>query len=136
MTEKFATRDADTITPQERELFDYFARLYKNSNKGIKGRGKDRKISTVKKAYTDDGEHRDDMITSPTSCGSGSQGEYEYSHEMDDESSVDSSYHDGSQHLPPMRGSGPNGLVLGSFGEDAMTMTDIAKFRLDGKFQV
>lgn len=136
LTEKFATRDVDSITPQDRELFEYFAELYKNSNKGIKGRGKDRKISSVKKSYTDDGEHRDDMMASPTSCGSGSQGDYDFSHEMDDESSVDSPYHDGSQHLPPLRGPGPSALVLGNFGEDGMTITDMAKFRLDGKFQV
>lgn len=135
LTEKFATRDVDSITPQDRELFEYFAELYKNSNKGIKGRGKDRKISSVKKSYTDDGEHRDDMMNSPTSCGSGSQ-DYDFAHEMDDESSVDSPYHDASQHLPPLRGPGPNALVLGNFGEDGMTMTDMAKFRLDGKFQV
>lgn len=30
---------------QDRELWTYFAALYKNSNKGIKGRGKDRRIS-------------------------------------------------------------------------------------------
>jgi len=32
------------MTPSDRELWTYFASLYKNSNKGIKGRGKDRKI--------------------------------------------------------------------------------------------
>ncbi|KAJ5099150.1 hypothetical protein N7532_006151 [Penicillium argentinense] len=35
--------------PQDRELWEYFAALYKNSNKGIKGRGKDRRISTTKR---------------------------------------------------------------------------------------
>ncbi|CAI7583258.1 unnamed protein product [Penicillium pancosmium] len=34
---------------QDRELWEYFATLYKNSNKGIKGRGKDRRISTTKR---------------------------------------------------------------------------------------
>lgn len=33
------------VPEEERELFEYFAKLYKNSNKGIKGRGKDRKIA-------------------------------------------------------------------------------------------
>jgi hypothetical protein len=28
----------------DKELWEYFANLYKNSNKGIKGRGKDRKV--------------------------------------------------------------------------------------------
>lgn len=30
-------------------MWDYFANLYKNSNKGIKGRGKDRRISSSAK---------------------------------------------------------------------------------------
>jgi hypothetical protein len=135
LTEKFATREIDIITQQDRELFEYFADLYKNSNKGIKGRGKDRKISGTKKSYTDDGDHRDDIMTSPTSCGSGSQQEsYDFQHDMEDESSVESPYHD-QQHLPPLRGAGPNSLVMGGFS-DEMSMTDMAKFRLDGKFQV
>lgn len=33
------------MSPEDRDLWGYFATLYKNSNKGIKGRGKDRKIS-------------------------------------------------------------------------------------------
>lgn len=37
--------EGDPMNPQDRELWGYFATLYKNSNKGIKGRGKDRKIS-------------------------------------------------------------------------------------------
>lgn len=35
------------MSPQDKELWEYFASLYKNSNKGIKGRGKDRRISTA-----------------------------------------------------------------------------------------
>jgi len=46
LTTRFANmREGDPMTPQDRELWEYFATLYKNSNKGIKGRGKDRKIS-------------------------------------------------------------------------------------------
>jgi len=40
------------MNPQDRELWGYFAALYKNSNKGIKGRGKDRKISPSSKSST------------------------------------------------------------------------------------
>jgi hypothetical protein len=40
--------DAGPMNPADRELWEYFAELYKNSNKGIKGRGKDRRISTTK----------------------------------------------------------------------------------------
>lgn len=38
------------MSPQDRDLWEYFATLYKNSNKGIKGRGKDRRISTTPKS--------------------------------------------------------------------------------------
>jgi hypothetical protein len=48
LTSKFSTiREGDPVTAQDKELWEYFASLYKNSNKGIKGRGKDRRISTV-----------------------------------------------------------------------------------------
>ena len=39
--------------PADRALWEYFADLYKNSNKGIKGRGKDRRISTKLSAQRD-----------------------------------------------------------------------------------
>ena len=35
------------VSAVDRELWEYFSTLYKNSNKGIKGRGKDRRISTA-----------------------------------------------------------------------------------------
>jgi len=35
------------VSKADKELWEYFASLYKNSNKGIKGRGKDRRISAV-----------------------------------------------------------------------------------------
>ena len=35
------------MSHKDKELWEYFASLYKNSNKGIKGRGKDRRISTA-----------------------------------------------------------------------------------------
>jgi hypothetical protein len=48
LTQKFATiKEGDPVTYQDKELWEYFAKLYKNSNKGIKGRGKDRRIWTV-----------------------------------------------------------------------------------------
>lgn len=51
LTERFAAiREPDEISPVDRDLFEYFAELYKNSNRGIKGRGKDRKISGAKKS--------------------------------------------------------------------------------------
>lgn len=48
LTQKFSTfREGDQVSSQDKELWEYFATLYKNSNKGIKGRGKDRRISTT-----------------------------------------------------------------------------------------
>ncbi|KAH8431229.1 DNA-binding transcription factor [Aspergillus melleus] len=40
----------EPMTVQDRKLWEYFATLYKNSNKGIKGRGKDRRISPTSKS--------------------------------------------------------------------------------------
>ncbi|KAJ5719585.1 hypothetical protein N7493_007163 [Penicillium malachiteum] len=50
--------DHGAVNPQDRELWEYFASLYKNSNKGIKGRGKDRRILTTKRAPPSDTLHR------------------------------------------------------------------------------
>ncbi|KAF2203446.1 hypothetical protein GQ43DRAFT_438830 [Delitschia confertaspora ATCC 74209] len=48
LTQKFAAiREFDFVTAQDKELWEYFASMYKNSNKGIKGRGKDRRISAT-----------------------------------------------------------------------------------------
>ena len=40
-------REGDTVSAVDKDLWEYFAALYKNSNKGIKGRGKDRRIFTT-----------------------------------------------------------------------------------------
>ncbi|OKL56934.1 hypothetical protein UA08_07889 [Talaromyces atroroseus] len=46
LTIRFANiNNPDMMSEEDRSLWTYFASLYKNSNKGIKGRGKDRKIS-------------------------------------------------------------------------------------------
>jgi hypothetical protein len=51
--------DGEHMNPHDRELWEYFAKLYKNSNKGIKGRGKDRRISPSSKSdHTADGRRR------------------------------------------------------------------------------
>ncbi|KAL1608807.1 DNA-binding transcription factor [Nothophoma quercina] len=48
LTQKFATISPDDwVSEDDKQLWEYFASLYKNSNKGIKGRGKDRRISAV-----------------------------------------------------------------------------------------
>lgn len=40
-------REGDTVLATDKELWEYFATLYKHSNKGIKGRGKEQQISTA-----------------------------------------------------------------------------------------
>ncbi|KAI9796818.1 MAG: hypothetical protein M1833_005961 [Piccolia ochrophora] len=46
LTQRFASmQGGDPMSHADRDLWTYFASLYKNSNKGIKGRGKDRKIA-------------------------------------------------------------------------------------------
>ena len=48
LTLKFASFcEGDVISETDNELWEYFSSLYKNSNKGIKGRGKDRRIGPV-----------------------------------------------------------------------------------------
>ncbi|MBV33942.1 MAG: hypothetical protein CMP47_00490 [Rickettsiales bacterium] len=48
LTAKFASiKDGDIVHAGDKELWEYFANLYKNSNKGIKGRGKDRKVGSA-----------------------------------------------------------------------------------------
>ncbi|KAL1608380.1 DNA-binding transcription factor [Paraconiothyrium brasiliense] len=51
LTQKFACiNPGDKVQQEDKELWEYFASLYKNSNKGIKGRGKDRRITTAPSA--------------------------------------------------------------------------------------
>jgi hypothetical protein len=46
LTQKFiSVTDISQVPDEDRELWAYFGGLYKNSNKGIKGRGKDRRVS-------------------------------------------------------------------------------------------
>lgn len=40
-------REGDAVSAADKDLWDYFTSLYRHSNKGIKGRGKDRRIFTV-----------------------------------------------------------------------------------------
>ncbi|KAF2657412.1 zinc finger protein-like protein OZF [Lophiostoma macrostomum CBS 122681] len=53
LTHKFASiQGGDPVSQHEKELWEYFASLYKNSNKGIKGRGKDRRITAIPSTAT------------------------------------------------------------------------------------
>ena len=42
-----STKQHDDHGEDEQQLRDYFRELYKNSNKGIKGRGKGRKVEVL-----------------------------------------------------------------------------------------
>jgi len=48
LSNRFATMTEEFVAPEERELMVYFQELYKNSNKGIKGRGKGRKVEILR----------------------------------------------------------------------------------------
>ncbi|EMR67928.1 putative c2h2 transcription factor protein [Eutypa lata UCREL1] len=45
--EKFQVKPKDELTPAELEMRKYFATMFQNSNKGIKGRGKGRHVKTI-----------------------------------------------------------------------------------------
>jgi hypothetical protein len=69
LTMRFASlREGDPVSVADKELWEYFSTLYKNSNKGIKGRGKDRRISTTSKDIGDDKQRgRRESVSSTTS---------------------------------------------------------------------
>lgn len=51
LRERFANiKEGDVVEEWEKALWEYFVGLYKNCNKGIKGRGKDRRISNTSAA--------------------------------------------------------------------------------------
>ncbi|KAL9640497.1 MAG: hypothetical protein Q9164_000247 [Protoblastenia rupestris] len=48
LTLKFAAIESvQAVTPADKEMWEYFSTHYKHSNKGIKGRGKDRRVSIL-----------------------------------------------------------------------------------------
>ncbi|TDZ13106.1 Asparagine-rich zinc finger protein AZF1 [Colletotrichum spinosum] len=62
--------DIDALSDEDREKYWYFANLYKNSNKGIKGRGKDRRVSNanrVSKSRTAPSSYPVKRVPGPTS---------------------------------------------------------------------
>lgn len=70
LTNRFASiQDGDIVPAADKELWEYFADLYKNSNKGIKGRGKDRKV----------GPNHMSLNTNLRSLGPGPSGGYSLS---------------------------------------------------------
>ncbi|KAG9520454.1 hypothetical protein KCV07_g4247, partial [Aureobasidium melanogenum] len=66
--------EGDHVNSWEKAMWDYFTGLYKNCNKGIKGRGKDRRISTTGlgiKYEDEDLDHRRNSYASVSSVSSG-----------------------------------------------------------------
>ncbi|KAF2199839.1 hypothetical protein GQ43DRAFT_397840 [Delitschia confertaspora ATCC 74209] len=56
LIQKFASiREGDPVTALDKELWEYFVSMYKNSNKGIKGRGKGRRISVAPASHLSTG---------------------------------------------------------------------------------
>jgi hypothetical protein len=90
LTTKFATLGAgDYVTEQDKELWEYFASLYKNSNKGIKGRGKDRRISAPPNSAVSSSSYSSNMTA--TSLGRNYAGSYHHGSDRSSRSSSMSS---------------------------------------------
>ncbi|KAL2878154.1 DNA-binding transcription factor [Colletotrichum sp. CLE4] len=103
--------DIDGLSDDQREMYWYFANLYKNSNKGIKGRGKDRRVSNrVSKSRTAPSSYPVKRVPNPASLAAYSskrlpppeqymqhhQHGYEvYDTDMDQSSSASSPRYDG-----------------------------------------
>ena len=62
-------REGDVVDSWEKEMWEYFGSLYKNCNKGIKGRGKDRRISNTS-AKHEMASRRNSIISMASSGGS------------------------------------------------------------------
>jgi hypothetical protein len=98
LTQKFATiSPGDYVSNADKELWEYFASLYKNSNKGIKGRGKDRRISALSSSAS---AHPSSYSTMPAeSMHRGYSGSY-HQHSSDRSSRSSSTCTDMSNHRP------------------------------------
>lgn len=89
---KYLATSPDAFPPEELELLDYFADLYKNANRGIKGRGKDVRLVRAPSALTEGDEQQPSQqrdvkeelpisntnSTSQTASGQNSQGRQQY----------------------------------------------------------
>ncbi|KAF2484575.1 hypothetical protein BDY17DRAFT_248363 [Neohortaea acidophila] len=58
----------DAVDDWEKEMWEYFRGLYKNCNKGIKGRGKDRRISNAASASSMSAQRRASVLSASSSC--------------------------------------------------------------------
>jgi hypothetical protein len=62
--------EGDVVDSWEKEMWEYFGSLYKNCNRGIKGRGKDRRISNTMLSQGPNPGVRRDSIASASSSSS------------------------------------------------------------------
>ncbi|KAK5119984.1 hypothetical protein LTR85_007060 [Meristemomyces frigidus] len=64
-------REGDVVDVWEKEMWEYFGSLYKNCNKGIKGRGKDRRISntSLSQGRQSAAQRRDSIVSTASSMG-------------------------------------------------------------------
>ena len=83
-------REGDTVSAMDKELWEYFATLYKNSNKGIKGRGKDRRISAISKEDVGVKKESRSRSSSSSSLSRNSAGTFDGGREKDETSSSSS----------------------------------------------
>ncbi|KAI9677593.1 MAG: hypothetical protein M1817_006547 [Caeruleum heppii] len=108
LTQQFATiREGEQVSAADREMWEYFATLYKNSNKGIKGRGKDRKIAATSQLRSSNGNMPGDGGSESPTASQSSQshhGAYDFNHggvDVDGGSPVVAAYVGHQQHQPP-----------------------------------
>lgn len=98
LTLRFASMcEGDTVSAMDKDLWEYFSILYKNSNKGIKGRGKDRRISAISK---DDEDVKGEMASrsSSSDASSGNLADVFDRHRDKDEMSSSSSSVGNDEH--------------------------------------
>lgn len=64
-------KEGDAVDTWEKEMWEYFGGLYKNCNKGIKGRGKDRRISntSLSPRRQSDAYRRDSIVSASSASG-------------------------------------------------------------------
>ena len=65
LSRKFATISGDSITKEEKELIQYITSVHNNANKGIKGRGKGRKVKRIVLAQPYQQQQQQPHQTSP-----------------------------------------------------------------------
>lgn len=110
LTARFAESEAGEPGGEEDELLEYFRSLYRNANKGIKGRGKGRKVASTNTGNAPSASTPPSLSSSTSSLSS-----------LASLSSVPSSGASYPAHFA-MGGMGGMNAGLGGMGMDAMEM--------------